>query len=77
MLFSRKLVGNHFYMAKINQKKTKVMIFNLTKNYQFTTRLSLNGENVEVVSQTKLLGTIIKNDLTWSSNTANLVKLVT
>ena len=41
---------------------------------QFTTRLALSGENVEVVSQTKLLGTIIENDLTWNSNTANLVK---
>ena len=43
-------------------------------NYQFTTWLALSGENVKVVSQTKLLGTIIENDLTWNSNTANLVK---
>ena len=45
----------------INQKKTKTMIFNFTDNYQFTTRLSLNQENIEVVTETKLLGTIIKN----------------
>ena len=59
---------------KINQKKTKTMLFNFTHNYQFMTRLVLNGENVEVVSETKLLGTIISNDLTWNSNTANIVR---
>ena len=59
---------------KINQKKTKTMLFNFTHNYQFMTRLVLNGENVEVVSETKLLGTIISDDLTWTSNTANIVR---
>ena len=59
---------------KINQKKTKTMIFNFTQNYQFTTRLDLNGENVEVVNEQKLLGTIIQNDLKWDSNTSKLVK---
>ena len=62
------------HKMKINQKKTKAMIFNFTNNHQFTTRLSLNGENVEIVSETKLLGTIIENDLTWNANTSNLVK---
>ena len=59
---------------KINQKKTKTMLFNFTNKYQFMTRLSLNGENVEVVSEAKLLGTIISNDLTWNSNTSNIVR---
>ena len=58
----------------INQKKTKTMIFNFTNKYQFTTRLTLNAENVEVVPEVKLLGTIISNDLTWDSNIANIVK---
>ena len=50
------------------------MIFNFTNKYQFTTRLTLNAENVEVVPEVKLLGTIISNDLTWDSNIANIVK---
>lgn len=58
----------------INQKKTKTMIFNFTHNYQFTTRLQLNGENIDVVPETKLLGTIIQNNLKWDSNTSRLVK---
>ena len=48
---------------KTNQKKTKSMLFNFTNNHQFTTRLSLNGEIAENVSEIKLLGTIIQNDL--------------
>ena len=58
----------------INQKKTKAMIFNFTENYQFTTRLTLKDEIVEVIDSTRLLGTIITNDLKWDLNTANLVK---
>ena len=58
----------------LNQKKTKVMIFNFTEKYNFTTRLVLNNENLEVVKQAKLLGVIISDDLKWDQNTEYLVK---
>ena len=58
----------------VNVKKTKTMIFNYTDNSQFTTRLKINNEQIEVVDSTRLLGTIIQNDLTWDMNTASLVK---
>ena len=58
----------------LNQKKTKIMLFNFTDNYQFTTRLSLNDENLEVVKETKLLGVIISDNLKWDQNTDFLVK---
>jgi hypothetical protein len=58
----------------INEKKTKTMIFNFTDNYKFTTRLSLNEENVNVVSETKLLGTILQDTLKWDMNTDRIVK---
>ena len=48
--------------------------YNFTNNYQFTTRMQLNNMNVEVVSQAKLLGTHITNDLKWNKNTHELVK---
>ena len=38
------------------------------------TRLFLNGESVELVSESKLLGTFVSNDLTWNSNTSNTVR---
>ena len=58
----------------VNEKKTKTMIFNYTNNYQFTTRLSINDKPIEVINSTKLLGTIITDDLKWDANCANLVK---
>ena len=58
----------------LNEQKTKVMIFNYTENYQFGTRLELNGQNLDVVKQTKLLGVVITNDLKWDANTEYLVK---
>ena len=58
----------------LNEKKTKVMIFNFTDKYKFTTRLQLNNTNLEVVNQAKLLGVIITDDLKWEKNTEYLVK---
>ena len=58
----------------INQKKTKCMAFNYTDNYKCTTRLQLNNETVEVVDSTRLLGTIITENLTWDLNTQTIVK---
>ena len=58
----------------INETKTKTMIFNFTRNYQFSTRLQLNNVNLEVVNETKLLGTIVSDDLKWEKNTAAIVK---
>ena len=58
----------------LNQKKTKVMIFNFTNNYQFTTRLKLNDETLEIVNKTKLLGVIFTDDLKWDENVKYLVK---
>ena len=46
----------------LNENKTKVMIFNFTDNYKFTTKLSLNNTNLEIVQKTKLLGVILTDD---------------
>ena len=59
---------------KINEKKTKFMVFNCTKNFQFGTRLSINNQPIEMIEHTKLLGTIIQNNLSWDLNTKELVK---
>ena len=61
-------------LMKINETKTKTMVFNFTQKYQFSTRLKLNHTNIETVTETKLLGTILTNDLTWERNTEELVK---
>ena len=59
---------------KLNCKKTKYMIFNPSKNFQFNTRLKLEGKNIEQVHETKLLGVIIQDDLSFKSNTEFITK---
>ena len=59
---------------ELNAKKTKSMVFNFTKRYQFTTDLLLKNEKIEIVEQTKLLGLILTSDLKWDENTNYLVK---
>ena len=59
---------------EISQTKTKAMVINFTENYQFNTRLKLNGENIEVVDKMKILGTIVNNTLTWEENCSQLIK---
>ena len=50
------------------------MLFNFTENSQFSTRLYLENTLLEIISETKLLGTIISSDLTWHKNTDMLVR---
>ena len=50
------------------------MIINFNDNYQFSARLRLNNEFLEVVKSAKILGLIITDDLKWEENTAYLVK---
>ena len=59
---------------KLNNLKTKNLIFNYSKNYQFSTDLKLEDEVIETVTETKLLGTIITSDLKWNKNTQSIVK---
>ena len=59
---------------KLNSKKTKVMAFNFSSDKKFSTDIKLKNETIETVSETKLLGTIITDDLRWNRNTENIVR---
>ena len=50
------------------------MIFNYCTSYQFRTRLMINNSLLDQVSETRLLGLIVQDDLSWRSNTESLVK---
>ena len=58
----------------LNTKKTNAMIFNFSNQRQFTSRIEVEQETVEVITQTKLLGVIVNNKLTWDKNTRFLVQ---
>ena len=64
---------NHFVndrKMKINYAKTKVMLFNSSKNYDFTPQFEgKDGTMLDVVEKMKLLGVVIRSDLRWCDNT--------
>ena len=59
---------------QLNAGKSKYMIMNFTKKHQFTTRLHLDQSPLEQVKETKLLGVVINDELSWHSNTQALVR---
>ena len=58
---------------KINPKKTKLILFNPSKKIDFMPKFPFNEENIEIVEKTKLLGLVISSDMSWASNTENMV----
>ena len=55
---------------KVNAAKSKIMIFNKSKSYDFPPEFSFkDGVNLEVLNETKLLCLVISTDLRWNSNT--------
>uniref|UniRef100_A0A4W6DNS9 Reverse transcriptase domain-containing protein n=1 Tax=Lates calcarifer TaxID=8187 RepID=A0A4W6DNS9_LATCA len=58
----------------LNVDKTKELIVDFRENQPSHAPLLINNKTVEVVSSTKFLGVHITDDLTWSVNTASLVK---
>ena len=57
---------------KINQSKTKLMLFNPAKHFDFQPEMMLCNERVDLVEQMKLLGVIITSDLKWHENTNHI-----
>ena len=57
----------------INQKKTKFMVFNPCTSIDFIPEFNLDGHDIEVVEEMRLLGLILRSDLTWHANTDNMV----
>ena len=48
---------------KLNNLKTKNIIFNFSRDKEFSTDIRLGNNIIETVSETKLLGTILTDDL--------------
>ena len=60
--------------TKINEQKTKLMLFNTSKTNDFHPEMKIDGVRIEVVEQMKLLGVIITNALKWHENTMFITK---
>ena len=57
---------------KINFPKTKFLLFDPTKNYDFIPQLTMDGYELDTVEEMKLLGLTVRNYLSWSSNTEKI-----
>ena len=58
---------------KVNYKKTKLIVFNPCKKIDFMPEMTLNGHEIEVVEEIKLLGIFLRSDMKWTSNTQNMI----
>ena len=56
----------------INEKKTKEIVINFLKSEIDIPELEINGEKIEQVQSSKLLGVTISNDLTWGKHVKNI-----
>ena len=62
------------HKMRINHSKTKVMLFNAAKKFDFQPNLVIDDVKLEVVEQMKLLGVVITSDLKWDQNTDYITK---
>ena len=58
----------------INKKKTKLMLFNPCTSLDFIPDFNLEGTEISIVEEMKLLGVVVRTDMKWNSNTDSMVK---
>ena len=58
---------------KINEKKTKLIVFNPCTSLDFMPEFQLGSNQLEVVDEVKLLGVTLRSDMSWKSNTETMV----
>ena len=58
-------------LMKIKEKKTNIMKFNFSINWDFPPEVYIPGfkDQIMVISETRLLGLVITDDLKWAANT--------
>ena len=58
----------------LNKQKSKFMLINFTRKHQFSTRIELDNTPIQEITECKLLGVIIQNDLSFKKNTQSIIK---
>ena len=59
---------------KLNLKKTKLMLFNPSRKKDFMPHFNIDDNQIELVSEARLLGVIVRSDLSWSAHVEDIVK---
>ena len=60
------------HQMRINDSKTKVILFNNAVKSDFFPNLAINDIPLDVVEELRLLGVMVRSDLSWRSNTSNI-----
>ena len=50
------------------------MLFNPSKTIDFMPNFTLDGQEIELISETRLLGVHITSDMKWHTNTQNIIR---
>ena len=58
----------------INNTKSTVMLINFSRTLDFTPELTLDGEELRVVRESRILGLTISDNLKWDSHVAEVRK---
>ena len=62
------------HFMKLNPKKTKVMVFNpIRRGIDFKPYTKLKGNPLEVVSNHKLVGFLLSDNMKWDLNIESLI----
>ena len=63
-------------LLRIKEKKSNLMKFNFSRNYDFPPEFTIDGfyKELEVVKETKLLGVMLTDNLKWAANTDFITK---
>ena len=59
---------------QLNKTKTKIQPFNCSRKFDFLPELNVDGQNLEVVYSTNILGVIFSSSLKWDEHVDELVK---
>jgi hypothetical protein len=59
---------------RLNYKKIKFILFNPCTSRDFLPEFVLDNHEIELVDETKLLGLVLRSDLSWCSNTNSMVE---
>ena len=58
---------------KVNTRKTKFMVFNNSRIFDFMPSFHLANEEIQLIEEMKILGVVLSSDLKWNANTHHIV----
>ena len=61
-------------LMKLNYDKVNLMLFNTCKTLDFNPEFTIDGHQLQLLEETRILGLIVRSDLKWVSNTQHMIR---